>query len=108
MSRFITAASKGRAAQLRLQRGLTVVELFIAVCIAAVLLSLAVPAYQNYRERLRIDQAKRDIATMSGIIASFYYDARAYPDTLADAGLGAMPRSAKPTTWAPLIALATR
>jgi len=90
VSRFITAASKGRAAQLRLQRGLTVVELFIAVCIAAVLLSLAVPAYQNYRERLRIDQAKRDIATMSGIIAGFYYDARAYPDTLADAGLGAM------------------
>jgi len=51
---------------------------------------MAFPAYQNYRERVRIDQAKRDIAMMSAVIANHYQDARAYPDSLADAGLGNM------------------
>jgi general secretion pathway protein G len=69
---------------------LTVVELTVALCIVGVLLTIGVPAYQNYRERLRIDQAKRDIVVMSGIIAAFRQDARAYPDSLADAGLGGM------------------
>jgi general secretion pathway protein G len=67
-----------------------VVELTVVLCIVAVLLTIAVPAYHNYRERVRIDQAKHDIAVMSGIIANFRQDARAYPDSLADAGLGGM------------------
>jgi general secretion pathway protein G len=72
------------------QRGLTVVELTVALCILGVLLGIAVPAYQNYRDRVRVAQAKSDIATMSGIIANYRQDSRAYPDSLADAGLGGM------------------
>ena len=90
MSRLLTAVSNGRAIRLRPHGGLTLIELTIALCIAAVLLTIAVPTYQQYRERVRIDQAKRDIAAMSAIIGNFYYDAHAYPDTLADAGLGGM------------------
>lgn len=60
------------------------------MAIAAVLLAIAVPAYKNYREQARIAQAKTDIAAMSAIVAAFQQDARAYPDTLADAGLGNM------------------
>jgi general secretion pathway protein G len=69
---------------------MTLVELTIALCIAAVLLAIAVPSYQQYREGARIDQAKSDIMAMSAIIANFYQDAHAYPDSLADAGLGGM------------------
>jgi general secretion pathway protein G len=69
---------------------MTLVELTIALCIAAVLLAIAIPSYQQYRERARIDQAKSDIMAMSAIIANFYQDAHAYPDSLADAGLGGM------------------
>jgi general secretion pathway protein G len=69
---------------------LTLVELMIALLVVGVLSMIAVPAYQQYRERLRIDQAKQDIMAMSAIIANFYQDAHAYPDSLDDAGLGGM------------------
>ena len=69
---------------------MTVVELTVVLCIVGVLLAIVVPAYQNYRERLRIDQAKRDIVVMAGVIANFRQDQRAYPDSLAGAGLGGM------------------
>jgi len=71
-------------------RGLTVVELAVALCTLAVLLSLALPGYQNYRDRIRTDQAKSDIAAMSAIIANYYNDVRAYPDSLDDVGQGGM------------------
>lgn len=89
-SRSITTGPNARATRLRPHRGLTLVELTIALCIAAVLLAIAIPSYQQYRERVRIDQAKQDIMAMSAIIANFYQDAHAYPDSLADAGLGGM------------------
>ncbi len=69
---------------------MTVVELTTALCIVGVLLAISVPAYKNYRERMRIEQAKLDIGVMSGIVANFRQDQRAYPDSLADAGLGGM------------------
>jgi general secretion pathway protein G len=72
------------------QSGLTIIELSVAVGIAAVLMSIALPAYQNYKERVRVAQAKTDIAAMSAIIANAYHDLRAYPDSLADVGLGGM------------------
>lgn len=90
VSRSITTGPTARAERLRPHRGMTLVELTIALCIAAVLLAIAIPSYQQYRERARIDQAKSDIMAMSAIIANFYQDAHAYPDSLADAGLGGM------------------
>lgn len=89
MCRFIAITSIGTKPQRRRQLGLTVVELFVAVCIVAVLASLALPTYHGYRERVRIDEAKRDITWMSSVIANYYYDAHTYPDSLADVGLGA-------------------
>jgi len=62
---------------------LTIVELMIAGVIVAVLSSIAQPAYQNFRERARVTQAMRDIAAMSAIVADFFHDAHAYPDSLA-------------------------
>lgn len=86
------AATIGRAHVLRLRppRGLTLVELAVALGIVAVLAAIGIPSYQQYRERVRIDQAKRDIVTMSALIANYYQDARDYPNSLADAGLGGM------------------
>jgi general secretion pathway protein G len=62
----------------------------LALVIAAVLTGIAVPAYQNYRERARINQAKTDIAAMSALIANAYQDLKAYPDSLDQVGLGGM------------------
>jgi general secretion pathway protein G len=89
VSQFRTG-DKHRAARPWPHGGLTVVELTIALSIVAVLLSIAVPAYQSYRERVRVAQAKQEISTMSGVVANFFYDARAYPNSLAEVGLGEM------------------
>jgi general secretion pathway protein G len=70
------------------QRGLTLVELAIAIGIVGVLLSLAVPAWTGYRERMKRDQAIQDISVMGSAIERYWQDARAYPDNLAQAGLG--------------------
>ena len=64
--------------------------MMIAVVIAGVLLTIAVPSYQHYRERIRVHQAKEDIISMSAVIANHFHDARDYPGTLAEVGLGGM------------------
>jgi general secretion pathway protein G len=74
----------------RSARGLTVVELSIALCIGGVLLAIGLPAYEQYRERVRIDQAKRDIIVMSAQIANHFHDNRSYPNNLGQVGLGGM------------------
>jgi len=88
VSRLIAPGLHAWAIRRRTHAGFTLVELMIALCVAAVLLGIALPSYQQYRERLRIDQAKQDIMAMSAIIANYYQDAHAYPDNLADVGLG--------------------
>jgi general secretion pathway protein G len=76
------------AARTRSSRGLTLVELAVALGLVAVLAAIAIPSYQNYRERVRIDQAKRDIIVMSTALQLYFQDARDYPHSLADVGLG--------------------
>jgi general secretion pathway protein G len=73
---------RGRAA------GFTLVEMMITVAIVGVLAAIALPAYQRYQERVRIDQARRDITVLATALGLRWQDARAYPDSLADAGLG--------------------
>jgi general secretion pathway protein G len=80
----------GTASRPRRHRGLTLIEVIVALGTVAVLLSIALPAYQNYRERARITQAKQDITVISAAIANFHLDSRAYPNSLADAGFGGM------------------
>jgi general secretion pathway protein G len=77
----------GRAVGLCAQRGLTLVELAVALTLVAVLGAIAVPSYQGYRERVRIDQAKRDIMVIATAVAHYQLDARAYPNGLSDVGL---------------------
>jgi general secretion pathway protein G len=88
VKRVVPISARARAALQPFQRGLTIVELMIAAVVVAVLASIAVPRYETYRQRVRVTQAKHDIATMSAILGGHFQDARAYPDSLADAGLG--------------------
>lgn len=82
------AALAGPAA--RSSSGLTIIELVVAIAIVGVLVGIALPMYQRYRERIRVEQAKQDIVTMSGPIANYFLDNRDYPKSLADVGFGAM------------------
>lgn len=73
---------------MRRASGLTLVEFAIALMILGVMMALAVPAMGRYRERMQKNQAINDINIMSSAIDRYWQDARAYPDSLADAGLG--------------------
>lgn len=62
------------------------IELATTMLLLGVLFAIALPAYQTYRERMRTNQAARDIAAMSADIQRFALDNRAFPQTLADIG----------------------
>lgn len=79
---------------LRLQRGrrgaraFTVLEVMIAVAILSVLTFIALPAYQDYRERIRVEQAVTDIGAIGALVQHYISDNRVPPDDLAEVGQG--------------------
>jgi len=70
------------------ENGLTLIELMLVLGIIGVLAAIALPAYSDYKEKARVNIAIQDIAMMATIITHYYEDARDYPDSLADVGLG--------------------
>jgi general secretion pathway protein G len=66
--------------------GFTLIEILIAIAIIGVLASIAIPKYEDYRERVRVYQAEMDIAAISAIISAYTVDSRSLPDTLAQVG----------------------
>ena len=69
--------------------GYTLIELLLVIAIIGVLASIALPAYQDYQEKARVYGAVTDISSMAAKIEAYWQDERAYPDSLADVGLGA-------------------
>lgn len=68
--------------------GLTLIELILVFAIIGVLAAIAIPTYADYKEKVRVYGAVTDIATMASKITHYYDDARQYPDSLANIGLG--------------------
>lgn len=64
-------------------RGLTLLELFIAVALLAILCAIAISAYQRYILRAQIAKAKVEIAVMTGLITAACQDGVGYPQTRA-------------------------
>ena len=81
---MMSARRPERAA--RRTRGFTLMEVMLTVGLIGVLMGIAIPAFQNYRERVRENQTVRDIAAMSADIQRFALDNRAFPQTLAEVG----------------------
>jgi len=67
----------------RFERGLTIVELLIALGIVGVLAAIGLPKYQDYRERIRVAQAKQDIAVINASIRTYMHDNKAPPDSMS-------------------------
>lgn len=76
-----------RCSPLRRARGQTIIELMVALMIAMVLVAIAVVGYQNYRERVRVNQAITEIAAMSVTVKHYMVDNQSPPSSLADVGL---------------------
>jgi general secretion pathway protein G len=73
---------------LRFNQGLTLIELILSVAIIGVLAAIAIPAYSDYQEKARVNNAVMDIAGMAPIIKSYALNEGTYPDTLAEVGFG--------------------
>ncbi len=84
------AARRARGGRCRHASGVTALELMLAVAIVGVLAAIALPAYENYRERVRVAQAVVDIGAIGTMVAKYGLDNGAYPDSLEDAGAGGM------------------
>jgi general secretion pathway protein G len=80
------AVRKGVSA--RGERAFTLIEIMFVIAILTVLVSLAIPAYENYRERVRIAQAVTDIGHLQTLVTMFIDDNRTPPDDLAQVGQG--------------------
>lgn len=69
--------------------GFTLIEMIMVVALLGVLVAVAAPMYENYRERTRVAAAVRDIAAMAAEIQRVRLERRELPATLADIHLGA-------------------
>lgn len=72
----------------RRARGFTIIELLMIVGLVGVLLLIALPSYALYRDKARQRQAATEITTMAATIKLRWEDERAYPASLAAAGMG--------------------
>ena len=74
--------------------GFTIPELLICIAILSVLALIALPAYSDYQDRVRVHQATADIAAFSALINNYYLDARVLPP-----GLDVINRAGKLDPW---------
>jgi general secretion pathway protein G len=72
----------------RRQRGFTLIETMMLVAVLGVLVGIAMPLYQAYRDRVRSRMAAQEIAAMAGVVQRFELDRRSLPASLDDLGLG--------------------
>jgi general secretion pathway protein G len=72
---------------MRLARGMSVVELTIAVGVVALVASVAVPTVDAYLDRGKAARAIGDIGTITVQLYRWQSNTRKFPETLAEAGL---------------------
>lgn len=73
----------------RLVRGVTLIELMIAVAIVAILAAVAYPAYTSFVAESRRSEAKKELASLAVLQEQFYVDNSVYASDLASLGLAA-------------------
>lgn len=78
----------------RRQSGFTVAEIMIAVAIVAIVVSIAIPAYNGYVTESKNVIAAADINTIEDELKAYFYETRQYPDDLAAIG-----RATKEDPW---------
>ena len=59
--------------------GFTLIELMIAIAVVGILLSLAIPAYQNYTARAKISEALTIAGPFKSLVAEYYLNTGSIP-----------------------------
>ena len=70
-----------------LQQGYTLIELMIVIAIVAILVALAVPAYQDYTIRAKVGECINAAAVPKLSISEYYETVGAFPADLDEAGM---------------------
>lgn len=78
VSRRISAPSR--------QRGMSLIEILIAMIVVGILATIAIPAYNDAIDRADNSQAIADISAMMQAIDRYYVKNNTYPLSLADIG----------------------
>lgn len=69
------------------QDGFTLVEIMICIAIIATLAAIAIPNYLNYRNRVMIATAVKELKLIQDAVLIYYADQGELPDTLAQLNL---------------------
>ena len=72
----------------RVEQGFTLIELMIVIAIVAILVALAVPAYQDYTIRAKVGECVNNAAVAKLSISEFRETTGAYPTDAGTAGIG--------------------
>lgn len=72
----------------RLERGFTLIELMIVVAIVGILVSVAVPSYQDYVLKAKIVEGIAAASAAKVSVGDVYATTNSFPTTNAEAGLG--------------------
>lgn len=74
----------------RSARGLTLIELAVALSLVAVLTALALPMINGWRDKIKIKQATDDLMAMSLVIDAFHLDSDRFPASLTEIKRGGL------------------
>jgi type IV pilus assembly protein PilE len=71
------------------EAGFTLIELVVAMLIAAVLVAIAIPSYRNYAVRSHRTDAKAALLDLASLEERYYTTANQYTNSAANLGYGA-------------------
>ena len=67
-------------------RGFTIIEILVVLAILSVLASIALPKYQDYQERVRVNSAITDIRAINAALRLYMTDNKEPPASLVTVG----------------------
>ena len=73
------------------QRGITLIEILVALAILGILSAFAIPAYQNYVKKAKMVEGETAVRVVATLEDAYYLDTDAYSDDLATIGYSPMP-----------------